>query len=168
MNLITGLIIIGIFFAAAIVSGVFITKSAASLRGNNQEQLSQARRYLIIGSVVSWWSVAALIGGVILYIILGSETASVTGGIFLNILLGCTILLLLAQGGLAIAGAVYIRRSDYEGTTYRDSIIGASVALGTAGGVGIFILTYILLKKRAERKRRVDAATLQFLRSGAV
>jgi hypothetical protein len=171
MSLIANLVVLGLVLVAIIVSGLFITRAwwinhkggfwsslepwwlKKFIKRKHKSATEKAETYLWYAFLVSWLSVALVIFLVIGYISVAGETAQQTGGMASKILLIVAILAVVAQGLLAAVGAEYLRESSSQKKAFRDSVIGASVSLGSAGGLFLFQI-YIAIQKKQEQKRQ--------------
>jgi hypothetical protein len=160
-----------------IISGVFITEAwwhvhpgGFSIFGkrifSHNTKLSKANTFLYWAMVVSWFGVAAIAGGVFLYVTNYAEIKEGGGGgMATKLLLWGSIGIIIIQGFLAAIGANYIREASKTNLKYYfQSIIAACISLGAAGSLFLYqIIQYIQLKMQAKQaaKNRFNSAILR-------
>lgn len=138
---VVNILLFGISFIILAIAAGFATNAAVRLgSGNADPELASAHKYLTIVAVISWISVALIIGGIIVYIIFGFETVEVTGKWIIYLLLFFTLGLVLAVGILSAIAAYKIgaSKADNKGA-YRQAIIATVLAI-----IG-FVLVAIIL-----------------------
>jgi len=153
---VVNILLFGLSFIILAISAGYATNAAVRLGGNSDPELKSAHGYLTVVAVAAWLSVALIIGGIIAYIIFGSETVEVTGNWVVYGLLFFTLALVLTVGILSAIAAAKIgtSKADNKGA-YRQAIIATVLAI-----VG-FVLVAVILgikifykpKKKLEEKK---------------
>jgi len=167
MGVFIDILFLGIAFIALAVSGGYAT-SAATKVGNipnysSNPDLDSAHRYLSIAAVVTWITVAAILVLGIVYLIFGSEEATVageaTGFSFTNLVIyGLLFLALVATIVVGILSAIAAQKianskvSNDNGSRHQ-AIVAAILALVAGAGLLIgLIVMFVRPKKKKEDK----------------
>ena len=169
------LVIVG---AALGVSLFYVTKGAADIGGSDDTGLKDAHKYLTWTAVVGWICIALIIVGVVLFLIFGEELVLFLGGWIITGLMLLITAMAITVGILAAVAASKIRGSDaYKTSTdsdhdkatkgYTDTIVSASVALGTVGLLVIGIIIYYASKKKKEKLKAEAHQNIQKLKTEA-
>lgn len=141
----------GLSFIILAISAGFATNAAVRLGGKTDPDLQTAHRYVTWAAILSWISVALIIGGIIAYVIFGSETVEVTGNWVVYGLLFFTLLLILTVGILSAIAAYNINKTSADNSgSYRQSIIAAVLAI-----IGFVLVLGIILFKAFHKPKEL-------------
>lgn len=155
----------GISFIILAIAAGYATNAAVRIGGGNPDpELSSAHTYLTYVAIIAWISVALIIGGIIVYIIFGSETVEVTGNWVIYLLLFFTLALVLAVGILSAIAAYKIgaSKADNKGA-YRQAIIATVLAI--VGFVLVAIILGIRLFHKPKKKESAEGTQESLLPS---
>ena len=154
----------GISFIILAIAAGFATNAAVRLGGDQDPDLKSSHYYFTIVAIVAWLSVALIIGGIIVYIIFGSETVEVTGNWVIYLLLFFTLALVLTVGILSAIAAYKIGASSADNKgAYRQAIIATVLAI--VGFVLVAIILGIRLFHKPKKKESAEGTQESLLPS---
>ena len=140
----------GLSFIILAISAGFATNAAVRLGGKTDPDLVYSHKILTISSIVAWLSVALIIGGIIAYIVFGSETVEVTGNYVVYGLLFFILLLILTVGILSAIAAYNINKTTANNDgAYKASIVSAVLAI-----IGFVLVLGIILFKAFHKPKK--------------
>jgi len=166
MGLVVNIILFGLSFITLAISGGFSTNAAVRITKipnyKDNKKLESAHRNLSIAAVITWITVAALVIGIILFLIFGSEETAAAeeetgisfGSIIVYFLLGVSLFATIFVGILSAIAAGEINDSGVpnKDLANRQAIIGAVLAIvGAVLILGALIGKYIYGRKQEKK-----------------
>lgn len=146
MGIIGILVFIVIIIILIGVSGGFITKAATEFPAVLDANVKEAKKFLVIASVVIWISLVIVIVALIFII---PEGVEFFGGFLGKTFVFICFAVLAAGGGLAIASAYYMHKGKLTGLILRNTLIGGGIAAGSAFIIFIGFIVTLFKKKKA-------------------
>lgn len=127
------------------VSGGFITKASTEFPSVLDANVKEAKKFLVIASVVIWISLVIVIVALIFIV---PEGAEFFGGILGKSFVFVCFVVLAVGGGLALAAAYYMHKGKLSGLILRNTLIGGGIAAGSAFILFIAFIVTLFKKKK--------------------
>lgn len=175
MGLWVEIILLGIAFIAFAISGGFSTNAAVRVKSvpeyNTNKKLQDAHKWLTISAIITWISVALLLGGIIAAAFfapeefaattaVGTEATSSVGKYVLYFLLFFVLGGVIAVGILSAIAANDIGSAKVanDNLSRRQAIIAASIAIGVF--VLVLIALIVFLTRKPTKKTSSSASLI--------